>query len=458
MSWASRYDGASLWRSAQPKVGLQGNRSPADELFMKKIGECAALANSQAAVNGKMPPRPSLAFLKMLTGGINESDLMLENFRSKDVAAFNDKCMLKIFDLRPKSSAMANRTAGYGYENTSHYKNTTLSFFGIGNIHAVRDSYKKISALCANPATNDVQWMQLVEDTKWLSFIRLILSASWQAAFHVRYNRLPVLLHCSHGWDRTSQVCALAQIFLDPFYRTRAGFSCLVEKDFLALGHPLHTRCGHGEGKGGDQNGSVSSGQSDEISPIFLQFIDCVFQIVNQYPDYFEFNTKYLLLLSEHIYSCRFGTLLCDTEREREVVASIRQRTYCLWEYLESFPDLVNKNFSPVSMLQESDIVEHKGCLLMPLPSLLRNVTLWVDRHCMHGAKPTLRSIPISLFNNAENSVSNREQQHPLHGAMDFKDNSIKMAWKEAARWKEIAKQKEEEIFALKVRLKEVTN
>lgn len=112
MSWASRHDGASLWRSAQPKVGLQGNRSAADELFMKKIAECAALANSQAAVNNKMPPRPSVAFLKMLTGGINESDLMLENFRSKDAAAFNEKCMLKIFDLRPKSSAMANRTAG----------------------------------------------------------------------------------------------------------------------------------------------------------------------------------------------------------------------------------------------------------------------------------------------------------------------------------------------------------
>ncbi len=297
--------------------------------------------------------------------------------------------------------------------------------------------------------------MQLVEDTKWLSFIRLILSASWQAAFHVRYNRLPVLLHCSHGWDRTSQVCAIAQIFLDPYYRTRAGFSCLVEKDFLALGHPLHTRCGHGEGKGGDQNGSTSSsGQSDEISPIFLQFIDCVFQIVNQYPDYFEFNTKYLLLLSEHIYSCRFGTLLCDTEREREVVASIRQRTYCLWEYLESFPDLVNKNFSHVSMMQESSIAEDKGCLLMPLPSLLRNVTLWVDRHCMHGAKATLRSIPV--FNDSENSVSDHEKQYPLHGAMDFKDNSIKMAWEEASRWKEIAKQREEENFALKTRLKQL--
>ncbi len=109
MSWASRFDGASLWRSAQPKVGLQGNRSPADELFMKRIAESAALANSQAAARGKMPPRPSLSFLKMLTGGINEADLIVS---VKDGYAFNESCMLKIFDLRPKSSAMANRTAG----------------------------------------------------------------------------------------------------------------------------------------------------------------------------------------------------------------------------------------------------------------------------------------------------------------------------------------------------------
>ncbi len=157
-----------------------------------------------------------------------------------------------------------------------------------------------------------------------------------------------------------------------------------MEKDFLSFGHPFHTRCGHGEGK------NEQGGDEGQLSPIFLQFLDCVFQLANQFPDYFEFNTRYLLLLSEHIYSCRFGTLLCDSEREREVVAGIRARTYCLWEYLDSIPELVNPMFDRAAS-------DKAGVLIMPLPMLLRNVTLWTDRYCMYGSKATMPCVPPSL-------------------------------------------------------------
>ncbi len=36
----------------------------------------------------------------------------------------------------------------------------------------------------------------------------------------VHDSSLPVLIHCSDGWDRTTQVMALAQLMLDPYYRT----------------------------------------------------------------------------------------------------------------------------------------------------------------------------------------------------------------------------------------------
>ena len=59
------------------------------------------------------------------------------------------------------------------------------------------DACEKMIFLCMNPYTSDIQWMQQVENTNWPSIIRLVLSASWQTAFHVHYNRIPVLLHCS---------------------------------------------------------------------------------------------------------------------------------------------------------------------------------------------------------------------------------------------------------------------
>lgn len=269
---------------------------------------------------------------------------------------------------------------GYGYENTSNYLSTTLQFCNIANIHAVRDSYQKLCTLCTSRSTADVNWNSLVEDTKWLSHIRVILAASWETAYWVHVWRMPILLHCSHGWDRTSQVSALAQLLLDPYYRTRNGFAVLVEKDFMSFGHPFHTRCAHGEGRGDKVAAHVATPDEGQVSPVFLQFVDCVFQIVHQYPECFEFNTAYLQELSFNIYNNRFGSMLCDTEKDREMAASIRQRTYSVWDHLDSSPAFNNADFK-----------ESTGVLLMPLSLLLRNVKLWRERHCYHGPKATYR-------------------------------------------------------------------
>ncbi|KAL3785704.1 hypothetical protein HJC23_008737 [Cyclotella cryptica] len=444
LTWGSATHGGSIWRSSQPKVGLQGNRSIEDERYMYAIGEEAKRANlaadarAEGGVGGGIS-KPPKEFLRMLCGRNNESDLILEGASSS--------CMLKIMDMRPKSAAMANRTQGYGYENTNYYRGTTINFYGIGNIHAVRDAYQKINALCISPNTSDIQWMQLVENSNWPSMTRLILSASWQTAYHVHYNRLPILLHCSHGWDRTSQVAALAQLMLDPHYRTIKGFSTLVEKDFMSFGHPFHTRCGHGEGK------NEQGGDEGQLSPIFLQFLDCVFQLINQFPDYFEFNSRYLLLLSEHVYSCRFGTLLCDSEREREIVAGTRQRTYCLWEYLDSIPELVNPTFNKISS-------KNAGALLMPLSMLLRNVSLWTDRFCMYGAKATIPCLPPGFWQYPLDYTAKSGEEQPLvlHTSRCNAEGLLGKALDDVQMWKQKALTALEEVEKLKKKLGEGSN
>lgn len=57
--------------------------------------------------------------------------------------------------------------------------------------------------------------------------------------------------------------------------------------------------------------------QKDQRSPIFVQWLDTVWQVMRVNPVSFEFNEALLAFLLYHLYSCRFGTFLVDTEYQR---------------------------------------------------------------------------------------------------------------------------------------------
>ena len=52
-------------------------------------------------------------------------------------------------------------------------------------------------------------------------------------------------------------------------------------------------------------------------SPIFLQFLDCVHQLILQFPNSFEFNEDFLLFLAKYHTTNLFGTFLFDKEKDR---------------------------------------------------------------------------------------------------------------------------------------------
>jgi myotubularin-related protein 6/7/8 len=80
----------------------------------------------------------------------------------------------------------------------------------------------------------------------------------------------------------------------------------LIEKEWLSFGHKFTDRCGY-----------LDSVDSKETSPVFLQFLECVWQLTHQFPCAFQFNERFLLTIFDHAYSCQFGTFIGNCEKDR---------------------------------------------------------------------------------------------------------------------------------------------
>ncbi|KAM7263268.1 hypothetical protein ACFE04_000951 [Oxalis oulophora] len=380
VSWCHPKTGAVLARSSQPLVGLMMNmRSNADEKLV------AALCSQ-------------------LTGG--------KGTRRK----------LYIADARPRKNALANGAMGGGSESSANYFQSEIVFFGIDNIHAMRESFSRLrDYLDTHGATSSDgmssflrhggwTWgggnlssmsasVSTLGDSGWLNHVQGVLAGSAWIAARIALESASVLAHCSDGWDRTTQLVSLANLLLDPYYRTLAGFQALVEKDWLAFGHPFQDRVSmpilsgsfeltrttsggnfpsspmrQSTGSSQSQAANTSHGQNN-YSPIFLQWVDCVSQLLRMYPFAFEFSLAFLVDFLDCMLSCRFGNFLCNSERERQQL-EIADSCGCLWSYLE---DLRAKGRSHPHYNVFYDPAKHSGALLPPAAALAP--TLWPQFH-----------------------------------------------------------------------------
>ncbi|XP_043560781.1 myotubularin-related protein 8 [Chiloscyllium plagiosum] len=226
-----------------------------------------------------------------------------------------------VVDTRPKLNAMANRAAGKGYENEDNYSNIRFQFIGIENIHVMRNSLQKLLEVCELKAPSMSEFLTGLENSGWLRHIKAVMDAGVFLAKAVSEEKASVLVHCSDGWDRTGQVCSLAALLLDSYYRTIKGFMVLIEKEWISMGHKFSQRCGHLEA------------DPKEISPVFTQFIECTWHLMEQFPCAFEFNEKYLLEIHDHVFSCQFGNFIGNCQKERHEL-KLQEKTYSLWPFL----------------------------------------------------------------------------------------------------------------------------
>lgn len=380
LHWANY---GTLTRSSQPMAGITKNRSVQDEKLVEAIFQSHWSPETRA-----------------------------QNAQVYGATATN-----LIIDARPGLNAMANSAKGAGSENMDHYKDGKKVYLGIDHIHtmraslarvveALRESESLLSSFKSEvPDSVSVLDRQALRQSGWLSHIVTILEGTVLIVRNVHVNSSHVLIHCSDGWDRTSQLSAMSQICLDPFYRTIRGLEILIEKDWLSFGHKFMDRCGHlssekffltpttsGEpGSGAEvaqafftsvQNRFASQTHVKETSPIFHQFLETIRQLQRQFPTRFEYNERFLRQLYYHLYSCQYGTFLFNTERERKVGDGVdpppTERTVSVWDFFNS-PGELALNTNPLYDPSLDDRKSRDMGVLIPNP---KDVRFW---HELYG-------------------------------------------------------------------------
>lgn len=253
-----------------------------------------------------------------------------------------------IIETRTQNIAQLAKTKGGGHEPETYYPLMRRVHRPIDRYHTLPESLRILIEACQDK--NCSKWLTRLEASNWLGHIQDVLTCACLVAQCIDHEGASVLVHGSEGMDSTLQVCSLSQIILDPDCRTVQGFEALIEREWLQAGHPFATRCKHSA----FAPNNVGNQDKREYSPVFLLFLDCVWQIMHQFQYSFEFNEDFLILLLDHAYGSEFGTFLGNCPKEREEYG-FSAKTTSLWSYINK-PDILKEYINPLYMPNEEAI------------------------------------------------------------------------------------------------------
>ncbi|XP_019851708.1 PREDICTED: myotubularin-related protein 9-like [Amphimedon queenslandica] len=240
----------------------------------------------------------------------------------------------RIFDIRTQQAAQHHMSKGGGVEFPSNYSQWRVEYGSMESITNIQSSYLKLIDVCSD--VNNSSWYGRLESSGWLTHVEQLLRAVKHVVHSVYQEGTSVVLHGTNGCDGTLQVSSLAILLMDPQARTIRGFLQLIEREWLQGGHPFSLR-----------HNIVSAAPEKQKGPIFLLFLDAVWQIMRQYPLSFEFNELLLHILFVHSYSSSYGTFLYDNPAERDR-HKLREKTESLWDYILLSPDVMSSIINPL--------------------------------------------------------------------------------------------------------------
>lgn len=343
IAWISG-QGAVLATSAQPRMGFARRRCPADD---KLLG---ALRSSGAVVSAPLG--------RSITPVSSPS--------------------LHICDLRPLKALIGNVATGGGTEDCSQdpsMHSVSLPLMNYKELNACMIRLRTALNQQTDTMASAASFCTSVAQSGWLGGCEALLRASLRVASLIQQGS-SVLVHCSNGWDRTPQVATLAMLLLDSHFRTLAGFQQLVNQEWLGCGHRFADRHGlphvcAATGDGVSSTWESTLPRSKDCAPIFMQWLECVWNLQHMFPTAFEFTDNFLLEILYAAYSGQSFTFLCNSPLQRRLLLQTHF-PFSFWSQVNQNSDhYTNHTFSPGPAAQ--------AALLFPLAPWL--VLPWMEAH-----------------------------------------------------------------------------
>ncbi|XP_049871615.1 myotubularin-related protein 10-B [Pectinophora gossypiella] len=203
-------------------------------------------------------------------------------------------------------------------------------------------SYKKLVELCT-PTTlggfwvQDSQYYSILDSSRWLRWVANCITFADDAARQLAGN-VTVVLQEGDGVDYCAVVSSLTQMLVDPHCRTLSGFQSLVQKEWIALGHPFCDRFGLPR-PGNPKETTAKEATAAQIAPVFLLFLDCTWQLLQQFPSHFQFTETYLTTLWDCAHNHLFDTFLFNCPRDRDLAIAKNFVQRPVWDWGEQFSE-----------------------------------------------------------------------------------------------------------------------
>ncbi|XP_062380123.1 myotubularin-related protein 10 isoform X2 [Sardina pilchardus] len=175
------------------------------------------------------------------------------------------------------------------------------------NIQDVQAALAKLRHVCVIEPfeESEEKWLSSLESSRWMDYVRAFLRHAVEVVYMLEGKHTSVILLEEEDRDLSCVVSCLVQLMLDPHCRCLLGFQSLVQREWVMAGHRFLDRCNH-----------LRKNDKEE-SPLFLLFLDCVWQLLNQYPSAFEFTETYLTVLSDSLWLPVFSTFLFNCPKQR---------------------------------------------------------------------------------------------------------------------------------------------